>query len=85
MDQLVSCSSNVKQTKLTKFEISIKTGDRKRSGTDAIVKIQLMGQTQTTSPVTLDVLFRNDFQRGRSDKFIVKMEDIGAPLLCKLC
>ena len=55
------------------------------AGTDADVKIQLIGKDSVTKPTKLDNFFRDDFERGRTDKFDVKMRDIGEPLLCRLC
>ena len=37
-----------------------------------------------TKATKLDNFFRDDFERGKTDKFIVNMKDIGDPLLCKL-
>lgn len=63
----------------------MKTGDTAKAGTDADVKIQLIGKDSVTKPTKLDNFFRDDFERGRTDKFDVKMRDIGEPLLCRLC
>ena len=57
-----------KQT--TKYEVKVKTGDRKKAGTDADVNIILyddLGQNSKT--VQLDNRFRDDFERGRTDTF----------------
>ena len=37
-----------------------------------------------TKPTKLDNFFRDDFERGRTDKFTISMKDVGDPLLCKL-
>jgi len=78
-----SCCTSSSSTSI-RYEISVKTGNRKRAGTDSLVKIQFIGKTAQTSPTKLDVRFRNDFECGRDDKFIVKMEDIKVPVICKL-
>ena len=41
----------------------------------------ILSETKATK---LDNFFRDDFERGKTDKFIVNMKDIGDPLLCKL-
>ena len=41
-------------------------------------------QKSETKATKLDNFFRDDFERGKTDKFIVNMKDIGDPLLCKL-
>ena len=67
------------------YKIIVKTGDTAKAGTDADVKIQLIGKDAVTKPTKLDNFLRDDFERGRTDKFMVKMKDIGEPVLCKLC
>jgi len=68
---------------MTEYEITVKTGDLKYSGTDANVSIQIIGENAESSPTTLDHFFHNDFEQGTADVFKVKMEDIGDPVLCK--
>ena len=72
------------QSEIVAYKVLIKTGDTAKAGTDADVKIQLIGRENSTNPTKLDNFFRDDFERGRTDKFEVKMKDIGEPLLCKL-
>jgi hypothetical protein len=66
------------------YKVVVKTGNTKAAGTDADVKIQLIGEESATKPTKIDNFFRDDFERGKSDKFIIKMKNIGDPLLCKL-
>ena len=66
------------------YKVVVKTGNTKAAGTDADVKIQLIGEDSSTKPTKIDNFFRDDFERGNSDKFIIKMKNIGTPLLCKL-
>lgn len=55
------------------YTIAVKTGDRKEAGTDANVHIVLHGPDgQRTAPTRLDNLFRDDFERGRTDTFTVE-------------
>ena len=90
--------------------LKFQTGDTAKAGTDADVRIQLIGYNRKafknllghfskpdvptgsiflnkkseTKATKLDNFFRDDFERGKTDKFIVNMKDIGDPLLCKL-
>ncbi|CBY10063.1 unnamed protein product [Oikopleura dioica] len=66
------------------YKVVVKTGNTKAAGTDADVKIQLIGEESSTKPTKIDNFFRDDFERGKVDKFIIKMKNIGDPLLCKL-
>ena len=43
-----------------------------------------LNKKSETKATKLDNFFRDDFERGKTDKFIVNMKDIGDPLLCKL-
>ena len=67
------------------YKVVVKTGNTKRAGTDADVKIQLIGETGSTEPTEINKFLENDFQKGESDEYLVEMVDIGRPLLCKIC
>lgn len=55
------------------YKVLVKTGDRKRAGTDANVRIVLHGEDDNaTQPVKLDKRFRDDFERGKLDDFQIK-------------
>ncbi|KAK3099754.1 hypothetical protein FSP39_009132 [Pinctada imbricata] len=55
------------------YKITVKTGDRKRAGTDANVTIVLRDcKGNSTKEAKLDNFLRDDFERGRTDKFTVK-------------
>lgn len=55
------------------YDITVKTGDRKKAGTDANIYITLIDSDGgSTFPTKLDNLFRDDFERGRTDKFTIK-------------
>ena len=55
------------------YKIKVKTGDRKRAGTDANVQIILHDCAgNATKESKLDNFLRDDFERGRTDKFTVK-------------
>ncbi|XP_045180456.2 polyunsaturated fatty acid 5-lipoxygenase-like [Mercenaria mercenaria] len=51
------------------YKISVKTGDRPKAGTDANVYVVLHSNGQKSPETKLDVLFRNDFERGQVDTF----------------
>lgn len=61
------------------YNLSIKVGDVKGSGTDGNVYIQLFGEKSNTAKIQLrqagDV--RNRFEKGRTYKFTVDTTDIG--------
>ncbi|KAJ8298470.1 hypothetical protein KUTeg_025001 [Tegillarca granosa] len=55
------------------YKVLVKTGDRKRAGTDANVRIVLHGENDNaTQPTKLDKRFRDDFERGKLDDFLIK-------------
>lgn len=59
--------------KSAQYKVVVKTGDKKRAGTDANVKIILHdSKGQQTKPAKLDNFLRDDFERGQRDKFTVK-------------
>lgn len=69
------------------FNIStpFQTGSMKFAGTDANISIRITGAGgDRTSRAKLDNAFRDDFERGCTDKFRVKLEDIGEPTLVAL-
>ena len=55
------------------YTVYVKTGDRKGAGTDANVYIALHNDQGTRSRnIHLNCLWRDDFERGRTDSFPVK-------------
>ena len=66
------------------YKVLVKTGNTKAAGTDADVKVQLIGELGATTPTIINDLLKNDFEKGDLSEFVVEMEDIGKPLLCKL-
>ena len=92
MERLLDCCKNICITEeeipplaeeIT-YKVVVKTGNTKSAGTDADVKIQLIGETGSTAPTGINKFLENDFERGQSDEYLVQMSDIGKPLLCKL-
>ena len=65
------------------YNLSIKVGDVKGSGTDGNVYIQLFGERGNTAKIQLRQAgdTRNKFEKGRTYKFTVDTVDIGKVLL----
>ncbi|CAC5359680.1 ALOX5 [Mytilus coruscus] len=59
---------------IASYNITVKTGDQKGSGTDANVYIILHGQGFQTKECKFDNFFKNDFERGEIDKFSIDSE-----------
>lgn len=57
------------------YEFSVRTGDRKFAGTDANVKVILHGDGgRKTDKMRLHNVFKDDFEQGRLDNFLVKKQ-----------
>ena len=53
--------------------VNVKTGDQRQAGTDANVKLILHAESgQKSDEISLDYLFRDDFERGQLDSFQLK-------------
>jgi len=70
------------------YKITVKTSDAYRdAGTNSYVYIKLIGShtvNRTTDWHLLDILLRDDFQRGATDIFNVKMKDVGIPEIIEI-
>ena len=72
------------------FSLSDTTGKRSKIPSGQVSKPDVptgsifLNKKSETKATKLDNFFRDDFERGKTDKFIVNMKDIGDPLLCKL-
>ncbi|XP_061117932.1 lipoxygenase homology domain-containing protein 1-like [Conger conger] len=60
-----------------KYEIIVITGDEKGAGTDANVFITVHGSNGDSGRRALRQKFRNLFERGRTDRFLLEMLDMG--------
>lgn len=67
-----------------KYEIIVITGDVKDAGTDANVHITLYGVNGDSGRQHLRKKFRNLYERGRSDRFILEILDLGELLRVKV-
>ncbi|KAJ8405697.1 hypothetical protein AAFF_G00316770 [Aldrovandia affinis] len=72
-----SFASKVRGLVPVKYEIIIVTGDVKGCGTDANVFITIYGSSGDSGKRALQQKFRNLFERGRTDRFILEMLDLG--------
>lgn len=59
---------------MTRYEITIKTGDIYGAGTNATVRIILHGKGKKTEEFELDNACINDFERNQVDKFFVESQ-----------
>uniref|UniRef100_A0A3B4AXR7 PLAT domain-containing protein n=1 Tax=Periophthalmus magnuspinnatus TaxID=409849 RepID=A0A3B4AXR7_9GOBI len=66
------------------YEIIVITGDVKGAGTDANVFITLYGVNGDSGKRPLRQKFRNLFERGQTDRFVVEMLDLGELLRIKV-
>jgi hypothetical protein len=61
---------------LTRYSVSVTTGDRRGAGTDASVYIQVYGKSGYTKEIHLDNP-QNNFERAKTDVFGFENEDLG--------
>ncbi|KAJ0019698.1 hypothetical protein NQD34_007267 [Periophthalmus magnuspinnatus] len=79
-----SFASKVRNLVPVKYEIIVITGDVKGAGTDANVFITLYGVNGDSGKRPLRQKFRNLFERGQTDRFVVEMLDLGELLRIKV-
>lgn len=72
-----SFASKVRNLVPVKYEVIIITGDVKAAGTDANVFITIYGVNGDSGKRHLRKKFRNLFERGRTDCFVLDMLDLG--------
>ncbi|XP_060927887.1 lipoxygenase homology domain-containing protein 1 [Limanda limanda] len=72
-----SFASKVRKLVPVKYEIIVITGDVKGAGTDANVFITVYGVNGDSGKRHLRQKFRNLFERGRTDRFVLEMLDLG--------
>lgn len=60
-----------------KYEIIVITGDEKGAGTDANVFVAIYGSNGDSGRRQLRQRFRNLFERGQTDRFLLEMLDMG--------
>ncbi|XP_062273857.1 lipoxygenase homology domain-containing protein 1 [Scomber scombrus] len=79
-----SFESKVRNLVPVKYEFIIITGDVKGAGTDANVFITIYGVNGDSGKRHLRKKFRNLFERGRADCFVLEMLDLGELLRIKV-
>uniref|UniRef100_A0A3Q2ZDP0 Lipoxygenase homology PLAT domains 1b n=1 Tax=Kryptolebias marmoratus TaxID=37003 RepID=A0A3Q2ZDP0_KRYMA len=79
-----SFASKVRKLVPVKYEIIIITGDVKGAGTDANVFITIYGVNGDSGRRQLRQKFRNLFERGKTDRFVLEMLDLGELLRVKV-
>uniref|UniRef100_A0A3Q3MN87 Lipoxygenase homology domains 1b n=1 Tax=Mastacembelus armatus TaxID=205130 RepID=A0A3Q3MN87_9TELE len=79
-----SFASKVRNLVPVKYEIIVITGDFKSAGTDANVFITLYGVNGDSGKRHLHHKFRNLFESGRTDRFVLEMLDLGELLRVKV-
>ncbi|KAG9353677.1 hypothetical protein JZ751_011799, partial [Albula glossodonta] len=72
-----SFASKARSLVPVKYEIIVITGDEKGAGTDANVFITIHGSNGDSGRRPLRQKFRNLFERGRTDRFLIEMLDMG--------
>ncbi|TNN59103.1 Lipoxygenase y domain-containing protein 1 [Liparis tanakae] len=79
-----SFASKVRGLVPVKYEIIVITGDVKGAGTDANVFISIFGANGDSGKRHLRQKCRNLFERGRTDRFVLEMLDLGELLRVKV-
>uniref|UniRef100_A0A1A8LWQ9 Lipoxygenase homology domains 1b n=1 Tax=Nothobranchius pienaari TaxID=704102 RepID=A0A1A8LWQ9_9TELE len=79
-----SFASKVRKLVPVKYEIIVITGDVKGGGTDANVSITIYGVNGDSGKRALKKKFRNLFERGQTDRFVLEMLDLGELLRVKV-
>ncbi|KAJ8400007.1 hypothetical protein AAFF_G00400460, partial [Aldrovandia affinis] len=72
-----SFASKARSLVPVKYEIIVITGDEKGAGTDANVSITIHGSNGDSGCRPLRQKLRNLFERGRTDRFLLEMLDMG--------
>ncbi|KAL0965208.1 hypothetical protein UPYG_G00278200 [Umbra pygmaea] len=72
-----SFASKARSLVPVKYEIIVITGDEKGAGTDANVFITIYGSNGDSGRRPLRQKFRNLFERGQTDRFLLEMLDMG--------
>ncbi|XP_027888486.1 lipoxygenase homology domain-containing protein 1 [Xiphophorus couchianus] len=79
-----SFASKVRKLVPVKYEIIVITGDVKGAGTDTNVFITIYGVNGDSGRRHLRQKFRNLFERGQTDRFVMEMLDLGELLRVKV-
>ncbi|WP_329401125.1 PLAT/LH2 domain-containing protein [Streptomyces lydicus] len=58
------------------YRVTVYTGDKPDAGTDATVHITIYGTRGAVGPIKLDNS-ENNFERGKTDRFVLGLRDVG--------
>ncbi|XP_061603543.1 lipoxygenase homology domain-containing protein 1 [Phyllopteryx taeniolatus] len=72
-----SFASKARSLVPVKYELIVITGDEKGAGTDANVSVTVFGSNGDSGRRRLRQKFRNLFERGQTDRFLLEMLDMG--------
>ncbi|XP_074620664.1 allene oxide synthase-lipoxygenase protein-like isoform X3 [Acropora palmata] len=75
--------SNVVPDKSAIYSISVETGKKRKAGTNARIFISLTGTQGKTGMINLSS-WRNDFESGHKDKYVVQAMDVGEVVIISL-
>ena len=68
------------------YTVFVQTGDQINAGTDANVYVILHGERgQASNEIKLTTLFRDNFERGRMDRFKVKYQPVSKVYAGNIC
>uniref|UniRef100_A0A3P8XB79 PLAT domain-containing protein n=1 Tax=Esox lucius TaxID=8010 RepID=A0A3P8XB79_ESOLU len=79
-----SFASKVRNLVPVKYEVIVITGDMKGAGTDSNVYITIYGTNGDSGKRPLKQKFRNLFEQGHTDRFVLEMLDLGELLRVKV-
>ncbi|XP_062333408.1 lipoxygenase homology domain-containing protein 1-like [Osmerus eperlanus] len=79
-----SFASKARSLVPVKYEIIVITGDEKGAGTDANVFLTIYGSNGDSGQRPVRQKFRNLFERGQTDRFLLEMLDMGELLRVKV-
>ena len=62
---------------IKEYEVMVVTGKKRFAGTDAKVYITIYGSEGSTNKILLEKPNENPFEREKTDKFNIKIRDVG--------
>jgi len=70
-------SSADEVAELKTYKVTVKTTDKMWAGTDNTVKVNIVGSKGQSHARKLDNKYKNNFERGSTDTFELKLADLG--------
>ncbi|XP_041351730.1 lipoxygenase homology domain-containing protein 1-like [Gigantopelta aegis] len=62
---------------IREYDVTVVTGKKRFAGTDAKVYLTIYGTEGSTNKIRLDATNEDPFERGKTDKFNIKVRDVG--------